>query len=66
MRKLIKAGPTEACESCSTPVRTAQYEGGQPRLNEVRGGRTSRAGTPRPRAPTPSGGVDDRAGADHG
>lgn len=38
-RRLIKAGPTESCESCGTPVRVAQYEGGQPRLNEVRDGR---------------------------
>src|SRR4029079_10544221 len=38
-RRLIKAGPTEPCESCSTAVRVAQYEGGRPRLNEVREGR---------------------------
>lgn len=34
-RKLIAAGPVEPCESCGTPVRVAQYEGGRPRLNEV-------------------------------
>lgn len=38
-RKLIKTGPTEPCESCGTPVRVAQYEGGKPRLNEVHNGR---------------------------
>lgn len=38
-RKLVAAGRTEPCESCGTPVRVAQYEGGQPRLNEVRDGR---------------------------
>lgn len=38
-RRLIKAGPVEPCESCGTPVRVAQYEGGRPRLNEVRNGR---------------------------
>jgi hypothetical protein len=38
-RVLIKAGPVEPCETCGTPVRTSQYQGGRPRLNEVRNGR---------------------------
>jgi hypothetical protein len=35
-RKLIQAGPAQPCESCGTRVRVATYEGGRPRLNEVR------------------------------
>jgi hypothetical protein len=38
-RVLIKASPVEPCETCGTPVRTSQYQGGKPRLNEVRNGR---------------------------
>jgi hypothetical protein len=35
-RRLLRATPVEPCETCGTPVRTAQYEGGRPRLNAVR------------------------------
>jgi uncharacterized protein YcbX len=35
-RRLVRATEVAPCERCGTPVRTAQYEGGQPRLNEVR------------------------------
>jgi hypothetical protein len=39
-RKLIEAGPAEPCEGgCGCTVRWARYEGGTPRLNEVRNGR---------------------------
>jgi len=37
-RRLVRATPVEPCERCGTSVRTAQYEGGRPRLNEVRDG----------------------------
>jgi hypothetical protein len=36
MRRLVQAGPVEPCESCGDPVRVAQYEGGSPRLNNVK------------------------------